>query len=327
MSKTVAEEHPELYHYTTAVGLEGILRTQQLRATNIGFLNDAEEHTGYFDRRLPLLLENIVRKIITDVKKAPNGQSRIDNWGGEEKAFSEAEQLRKNIRDVTLNFNNPYIASFCPPSKFPNNGLLSQWRGYGLDGGYAVVFDTKALEQLLSREAENFHYQTSFWGDAEYYDQDTLQTAKLSETIEQEAILEASLQAFFLTGKQEAFDELHQAVTKLACSHKHHGFAEEKEVRIVAVPVNDSIREEALKLGERRPRKIIHFSPREGTPVPYIMLFEPSPGATMSRLPIKKVIVGPHPDRFNRKRATELMLKRYGLEADVVASDIPFLGR
>jgi Protein of unknown function (DUF2971) len=327
MDKTVAEEHPELYHYTTAVGLEGILRSQQLRATNIAYLNDAEEHIGFFDRRLPIVLEDIVRKIITDVKQTPGGQSRIDHWGGEGKAFAEAEQLRMNIRNVTLEFNSPYVTSFCPASKFANDGLLSQWRGYGLDGGYAIVFESKTMEQLLFREADNFHYQTSFWGDTEYYDEDTPARAKHPETIKQEGILQAGLKDYFLTGKQEAFDELHEAITKLACSHKHHGFAEEREVRIVAVPVNDSIREEALKEGEIRSRKTIRFAPKEGTAVPYIMLFEPGQDEAQSKLPIKKIIVGPHPDRENRRRAIDLMLKRYGVDAETVVSEIPFLGR
>ena len=327
MFKTVAEEHNELYHYTTAAGLEGILRTQQLRATNIAYLNDSEEHTGFFDRRLPSLLDNTMRQIITDVKKEPDGHARIEASGGEENALAEAEKLLTWIRDETLEFNTPYTASFCLPSKTSDNGLLSQWRGYGVDGGYAIVFETKGLEQLLDLEAKGFHYQKLSWGDVEYYDEDSPQKAKHPETIEQESIVRGVLHQLILNGENKAIDELYNAITWLSCAHKHDGFAEEKEVRIVAVPANDLIHEQAVKQGEIRPRKPIHVAMNSGTPVPHIMLFESAMQASPQKLPIKKIIVGPHPNRINRRKAVEILLKQLGVDANVVESDIPYVGR
>src|ERR1700723_3779531 len=53
--KGIAEEHPELFHYTSAGGLEGILKTQTLWATNALFLNDRWEITA-FEMLLPELL-------------------------------------------------------------------------------------------------------------------------------------------------------------------------------------------------------------------------------------------------------------------------------
>jgi len=36
--------------------------------------------------------------------------------------------------------------------------------------------------------------------------------------------------------------------------------------------------------------------------------------------------VGPHPERFKRQKAVELMLEQNGIKAEVVVSDIPYLG-
>ena len=61
MEQSVVDAHPLLYHYTTAEGLEGIVSSHQLWATNIHYLNDAEEHTGFFERRLPYLVDRAIR--------------------------------------------------------------------------------------------------------------------------------------------------------------------------------------------------------------------------------------------------------------------------
>ena len=38
------------------------------------------------------------------------------------------------------------------------NGMLSQWRGYGRDQPVAIVFDREQLEVLFHKECEVFHY-------------------------------------------------------------------------------------------------------------------------------------------------------------------------
>ena len=56
MTKTMVEEHPELFHYTSAADLQGLLRSQTLWATHAEYLNDAAEIesvrasiTGHFE--------------------------------------------------------------------------------------------------------------------------------------------------------------------------------------------------------------------------------------------------------------------------------------
>jgi hypothetical protein len=63
------------------------------------------------------------------------------------------DTLKKSANIIS----EPYLTSFCgvANSVISESGLLSQWRGYGIDGGYAIVFDTKALKALVAQEKES----------------------------------------------------------------------------------------------------------------------------------------------------------------------------
>src|SRR4051812_14391758 len=169
--KRISEAHDELYHYTTAQGLEGVLRSQQLWGTHVGYLNDAEEHVGFFVRRLPKLLEGPSREAVTELMQTPKGQSAIENMGGPEHAIDDFRRhLADAARAVTFEINEPYVLSFCSGdvSRTRHDGLLSQWRGYGTDGGYAIVFDSAMLEELLDQEVRAFEYQFANFADVDY---------------------------------------------------------------------------------------------------------------------------------------------------------------
>lgn len=107
-----------LYHYTNAVGLQGILESRCLRATDIRFLNDPSEWRHLFT--------------IMSEGAAPNS--------------SALSTLLRNIPDRLLNETiRCYVASFCA-----NGDLLSQWRGYaGGVSGFAIGFHQEQLETHL----------------------------------------------------------------------------------------------------------------------------------------------------------------------------------
>ena len=328
MAKTVSEAHPQLYHYTTAAGLQGIVESQQLRATNIAYLNDSEEHTGFFDRRLPGLLEAAVRAAAEGIQDVPAERNRFEANGGIQAALQALREFGDAVKSATLKFNNPYVASFCTamPQQDPDDGLLSQWRGYGPDGGYAIVFDTHGLEKLLETESKNSHYQYLFWGDVDYYDQDSTSKASQPESVEAETKVRGVIRKILRSGVGESgemFEPLFDPITKLSCSHKHRGFREEAEVRIVAIPSHGEFLSVAQESGDRRPIKPIHFVMKNGVLVPYIMLFNPEANENLAPLPIVRVIVGPHPDKFKRQKAVQLMLEQHDVDASVTASDIP----
>ena len=330
MGELVHEAHPELYHYTTAAGLKGIVESQQLWATNIAYLNDAEEHIGFFDRRFSVVLGEPIRAAIADLASSASGRDRVKVMGGEEKAMEELKRgLLKSFRSTTLKFNNPYVTAFCSPlpKQASNDGLLSQWRGYGVDGGYAIVFKTDGLNELLGEESKRFHYQSLFWGDVEYFDQDISQGAAHPETLEMVSIVQKAIRSFILTPSPDEFEPTHEPIARLSCLHKHSGFREEAEVRIVAMPSNNELLKIAQDNGGKRQVKPVHFATKNGVLVPYIELFCHKSNGNSTKLPISKIIVGPHPDRLKRQKAVELLLEQNKIEAQVMLSDIPYLGR
>jgi hypothetical protein len=108
--------------------------------------------------------------------------------------------------------------------------------------------------------------------------------------------------------------------------YKHRGFREEAEVRIVAVPTSEKIRavEKFMGIPSSRTKKTISFRSREGLIIPYIPLKLTSD--QYPELPIRRIIVGPHPDADRRQVAVEALLAERCVKAKVLTSGIPFLG-
>jgi len=274
-------------------------------------------------------LEEPVRAAAEKKASTGSGRSQLNADGGLEKTVKEEIMaLVSALRSTTLKLNKPYVTAFCSvPKQSPDDGLLSQWRGYGTDGGYAIVFETDGLQQLLDKESKSFHYQFTVWGDVEYYDQNISQKVIYPETLKREEIVQQAFRSFMLTNKREELDTLAEPITALSCMHKHRGFVEEAEVRIVAVPSKAELFKLAQNSGDKRPRKPVHFEIKNGVLVPYIMLFGRQSNGNAVKLPISKIIVGPHPNKYKRQKAVELILEQHGLEAEVTVSDIPYLGR
>lgn len=328
MHNSVIETHPQLWHYTTASGLYGILNSQQLWATHIHYLNDAEEFSGFFDRKLLHLLKEGVQEGIAEASKTPEGLKLIKKAGGKAELEKNVPQgLLSTLRETTLSFQ-VYITSFCSPSSQDSvDGLLSQWRGYGTDGGYAIVFDTNALNELFNEELRNYFYSYGLWGDVDYFDGVTGTGSAYEETLEWEANVRKAVADYLFKTNPNRAEAFFEPIFSLAMRHKHRGFREESEVRFSAVTsMNDRLPDGVRDVGDNRPKKVVHFIQRGGILVPYISLFE-RPNGEKARLPIQTIVVGPHPEKLKRKKAIEKLLDQLEIEAKVVTSDIPYLGR
>jgi hypothetical protein len=144
--------HPELHHYTTFSGLSGIIRSNTIWATHFSNLNDKSE---------VLLLRNPLTQAVANsylgyilIRQGIDSRFRdfiIQHGGHSEVATSDARRLINILyaRIFENSLAEPFIRSFCShandQSYEKENGLLSQWRGYGSDGGFCMVFDTAAL--------------------------------------------------------------------------------------------------------------------------------------------------------------------------------------
>ena len=139
--------------------------------------------------------------------------------------------------------------------------------------------------------------------------------------------IQKSWEQVFQTGNHEHLGDSDSTIVSCACRYKHWGFSEEREFRIVAVPLPLP----AIELAKTENRAIPAEKPvsnflRNGVAVPYLDLFEGITRQSDRKFPIKRIIIGPHPDKLGRRLAVEKLLRQNDLEASVAVSAIPYLG-
>ena len=323
MNKKLHEEHKELMHYTNASGLYGIVRSKTLWASHTSFMNDTEEVVGFSDRVLPIILRQEYERYVVesedfaaDVKDAR--QLGVDLMEFRVKKLIEAFKEAGKAQDH-------YGSSFCTTKDewIFQNGLLSQWRGYGQDGGYAIVFDAARLHSLLTVEHEKYYEERLLLADVQYgmtrFPQ--VKDEQISEHIKKLTTWAHSRLSRDATEAENQEAAESNSVLSILC--KHRGFEEEKEVRIVVSEPSVKIGPDPLNQSGKPYRKVKSYL-RNGVPVPCVHLFE---DVELDALPIRRVIVGPHPEKLDRKSAVELLLRNHNIDAEVLASDTPFRGK
>ena len=125
-AKNANEVPRTIYHYTTASGLYGILESNSLRATNVGFLND-ELELQHVSKFIDQAIDNLSER---------RGTRRHHLLMKVKAAFE------KRLRDAA---DAVFVVSFST-----KDDDLTQWRSYaGSEGGFAVGLSTADMRQLL----------------------------------------------------------------------------------------------------------------------------------------------------------------------------------
>jgi hypothetical protein len=139
----------DLYHYTTAEGLKGILEKQNLRATHYLHLNDSSE-MGIFEAQILQRFFLEIRGLLSsDVLRF----SGVNEFLLNQIASSQATMIYRTAIGQIDAISPLFMCSLCQHSSVhaSHSGLLSQWRGYGASGGYCVVFDGPQLIVMLEK--------------------------------------------------------------------------------------------------------------------------------------------------------------------------------
>jgi len=326
----VSEAYPELHHYTNRKGLDGIWTSGVLFATRYDCLNDRTEVEHLRDKLAKAVEGRIRAELIKEAADSTKKKLELNEAGGalqvaerESSGFVEA-LYKTTFRDCSFGqaFAVPHIISFCSHSKDhryeQENGLLSQWRAYGGEEGFALVFDTIGLEDRLHQEAETFFYSHLRFADVIYNDE-SVDFEKVCADL-----IEATVQVL-VSGGGSGMEDLFTLFVKGATRFKHRGFREEREVRIIACPQSREFVEKTHKavgapIPDGREAKQPHSRQREGRPdTHYIRLFDGNDGR---RLPITRIIVGPHRDQSRLCREVRDFTKN---AVAVVASETPFV--
>ena len=327
MPKT-SEVYRKLYHYTTWEGLQGILETQALWATNYKYLKDFSEINLFRDKLVSLICPYVRDGFEKLLKKSPHIKKKISEKGGIDRVVQHDAEVIVDAQYSALG-DEIYILSFCGQHEDPNinkSGLLSQWRGYGAGGGAVLVFDTKKLEEMLEQEVKRFEYSAGLIADLVYSDDEQRLKEELSKEL---SILADTVKQLFDPENSreeiEKIDASNAYIPFVSCisRYKHYGFREENEVRIVALPavINQGLLDLASADGVTlKPEKEIKFRQKNGQRIPYVELFN----SADLELPIEKIIVGPHKEK--EARAIALREKFGDMNIEITCSNIPYVG-
>jgi hypothetical protein len=307
-----------VFHYTNSGGLLGILSSKSLFATDYRYLNDVSEGSMIRDLIVPIF-EDEIADIAPNLVERGLLKGFYENYGAKGHRL-QAEGTYKALVTAIDEATSLFVLSFCrhTEEKHIKHGLLSQWRGYAGSAGFAIEFDETELRKLIQVECDTFAYATIDAGDVRYSEYNDLfdstvycgVAGELTRRIFQRDVTD-------ITGRIDDVDDILIKFAQTAPFLKHHGFEEEEEYRIVAVRVG---RDKILPKATRR-EKEIKFRSKDELIVPYIELFKDS----QSPLPIKSIIVGPHPSQEKQEVAVRTALKSTPFSvAKVRCSDIPF---
>lgn len=311
----VSEEHKKLYHYTSAKGLDGILKSQSLWATQYIYLNDEKEIKLFIEDELPNFIKPHIEAAYLE-RLWEDEQARNSFFGNQASLEEAIEHDSGIIGECLLNPLNEqiYICSFSGESgneNIDNHGQLSQWRAYGEDGGYCIVFNTKKLENLNDEEFSIFSHTYLNLCDVVYNDERQKYKDELGDSLEKIASFVKSMA--LNVGKNKKYlgnSAPFVAFVNCISRYKHFGFKEENEIRLVSVPDFE---------GWEKKKKLPRLIEQNGRK--YIDLFS----ELKTKLPIEEIIVGPHKDKIERAKKLKEQLKDENIEVRV--SEIPYVGR
>jgi hypothetical protein len=271
-----------LYHYTNAAGLIGILRSEKLWASDAWFLNDSMEIIYARDQMLAAIRRE-------SAKTEDPTRAKILR-------FTE-----ETMRDPTGHeLPTLYVSCFCE-----DGDLLSQWRAYGREQGFAIGFDPEVLQQIEVTQDARSRVRQKITDIPPYllhvvYGEDPASIA-ISQAIETMGYGQSGGGHYGVV----AVNEVAWYVLPVLCRIKHPTFREEREWRLVYVIWYD------------QQEQIARFRPSSIGIVPYIEV-------PLTPSAIRQIVLGPGNHLDTRRDGVKAMLRTLGRnEIEVEASDSP----
>lgn len=196
----------QIYHYTDAGGAIGILSLGKIWASNLGYLNDSSE----FNYAKDLIASCIEAKL---------------NEATNKKVVYVFNHLFKKIKKLDNGHINFFIACFCE-----NGDQLSQWRGYGANGGgYSIGFYPNLIGKRPIWEEPEFDIRPIIY---ERKKQNKLVNSFLEVVIEQ--LLSKEVKLIELK-EPEIVNDLLGFLLDYLLIFKDPSFKEEKEWRLIII--------------------------------------------------------------------------------------------
>lgn len=294
-SDTNIQTPASLFHYTNASGLLSILSNSKIWASDLRFLNDAQEAIYALD---------LFRRSLTEMENpALNPDHPIHKYSEE---FGATFEGYKSM--VAAEMGSPkfpvYVTCFC---EFGD--LLSQWRAYGSDHGYAIELKSSELDAAIRRISG-------------YPDARMLMPVRYGVEAAT-AVLSTALQVVSEdTNLGHIGVHAHYMALRLSAllaTVKHPGFKEEQEWRTIAAfeQYDRSVHEYIPALEEYDyDRNLLKFRSSSMAIVPYIEVPFPKEAVVSIRL-------GPGRHLDIRQQGVQRLLYSLDYEAEVFSSEVP----
>lgn len=305
-----------LFHYTNASGLIGIFDSAEIWSTAYYCANDEQELSAGSG-----VLSRLFRERAHQLRDANDPRANLFAKRGVD-IMSYADGFEQQLMALTMSSLVAYITCFYKPSAKEDfhHGLLSQWRGYGADGGYALQFSrTRLLDAIknankvddLNYDLEDIHYtpenplkdqvleqRDAFLGEFEKHLDGLAEPITFSLKTIRNPIIDLLK------------DPLIPLLDYLTCTKNGH-FAEERECRLSLV--------QPTAVGPAF-RPVKRFS-RNGLVVSYTT----TPKESFDILSaVDWILIGPGPRMGARFKATCELVKHSGRRIFVRQSSIPF---
>ncbi len=324
MDKNYSEKVKEnaLFHYTSAKGLKGIIESDSIWASSYHCTNDLLEFKG----ALRLLKREIKKRVLIQLKTSTDTNSM---YTSQDLGMIFEDAISKAQQDI-----DGFITSFCytKDDEVYINGLLSQWRSYGLDGGYLIEFDKAKLLTELKQSMTSFSL-----GEVKY---DINENAYLRD------FTEKYIKYFFSNFPKNTHRDKSKKKTLLDLYNNTQGLDKWKKMMITEKLTNalagkgnlTNMHKDFLKLlaftksshfeEENEHRLVFHVKDlknnvgtfeKNGLIVPYY-----KPPIKIHSC-VKRIIIGPSPRINERQKSVEMMLKPYNMnDVNVVRSEITY---
>ncbi len=227
---------------------------------------------------------------------------------------------------ATMNILQIYITCFCKTTeKDFQDGLLSQWRGYGRKGGYALQFSRSKLMKWIENTNNKTKRYSYLLNDVHYVLDNSLKEQVLEykdvyleiymnylkyKAYQEEEQIQANEQidlASIIFSPPLAGEAIQRYLMYRLLTKNNH-FSEERECRmssLIAEPFDD-----------------IQFYNKNGMLVPYIKTPPPSEALLDC---IEGIIIGPGAYQDVRFHSVNRLRMSKGLEINVRRSNIPYI--
>ena len=266
------EAPSELFHYTTPSALVSIAQSKELWASRAAYMNDESEHTIAF-------------KTISDVLRDEMSRA-ID-----QKETEYLEQILDMARGCSGG-GRTFVVSFSEIGD-----LLSQWRAYVPQGGYALGFETKKLMAVVKPQG---------WSLVKCVYDSERQRSIMEYVV---ARFRTWYQMHTETGDASQKDLISWGranmglwMWSVSATFKHPSYSEERELRLINFSLDDSL--------SARPQLQQKFRGGTSVVIPYVPV---SVAAPDSGICVRVLVVGPGPHQeLARESAVDMLLELSG---------------